>query len=443
MPADIAATDYGSNVMHDRYDDTDVLVVGGGTAGFGAAIAAGRHGLHVTLLETTSKIGGVMAFCPGMPWGGAFPADRIIGGLIEELMERLVALDPPAAERRPCALENFGPEIVYDHDIATLTMFEMLEEAGVRVRLNAAAIHPRMDGERIAEVACYDRHGPFAIRAGIVIDCSGDADISAKAGVPFTLGDTNGNMMAVTISFHMIRVDWRAAFADSDPYFRAYARKGVEDGRLHPDLASLYLMRGFHEGTVFCNSVHVRGVDGTDPQAVGKATQEGRRRCHRLSQFLRAEVPGFENAHMSMLSPTVGVRETRKLEGVYRLTGRDLARGTKFPDGIVSCDNPIDDVMRAEGDMTHDAAIETGAYYTIPFRSLIPAKVTNLMFAGRIISADPVAFASVRGMPQCMAMGQATGTAAALALRTNGTVQSVDPQELIADLARQGINRIG
>ncbi|MGB1148263.1 MAG: FAD-dependent oxidoreductase, partial [Alphaproteobacteria bacterium] len=258
--------------MDARIETTDVLVIGGGTAGFGAAVAAGRKGLSVILLEATSKVGGVMAFCPGMPWGGGYPVDQIVGGLIEELTERLASMDPPAAEKRPCTLENFGPEIIYDHDIATLTMFEMLEEAGVRLRLNATALAPSMQGEVIEAVSCFDRNGAFTVRPRMVIDCSGDADISAKAGVPYVLGDASGNMMAVTISFHMVGVDWARAFAGGDPYFSEYAETGVAEGRLHPDLAKLYLMKGFHDGTVFCNSVHVRGVDGTDPVAVGKAT---------------------------------------------------------------------------------------------------------------------------------------------------------------------------
>lgn len=426
-----------------QIEEADVLVIGGGTAGFGAAIAAGRQGLNITLLEATTKIGGVMAFCPGMPWGGGFPVDQIIGGILEELTARLEAMTPPAAVKRPCTLENFGPEIIYDHDIATLTMFEMLEEAGVKVRLNATAVEPQMEGNQIKAVRCFDRNGAFVIAPKMIIDCSGDGDISAKAGVPFVLGDESGNMMAVTISFHMIGVDWDQAFAHPDPYFTTYAAKGIAEDRLHPNLAKLYLMKGFHQGTVFCNSVHVRGVDGTDPVAVGKATQEGRRRCLQLAQFLQSDVPGFENAHMAMLSPTVGVRETRKLQGVIRVTGADLARATKFPDGIVSCDNPIDDVMRSDGSMTHDAAIEKGSYYTLPFRALIPEVVENLMFAGRIISADTTAFASVRGMPQCMAMGQATGTAAALALENGCPVKEIDTNHLVAELTQQGINRLG
>ena len=379
----------------------DVLVVGGGTAGFGAAVAAGRLGLDVMLIEASSKVGGVMAFCPGMPWGAAYPAGRSVGGLIAELAGRLYAMDPPMAERRPCALQNFGPEIQYDHEAATLTMFEMLEEAGVRAHLNTTAIAPIMAGPRIEAVEYFDRHGAHRVRAKIVIDCSGDGDISAKAGVPYDLGDGSGNMMGVTLSFLMEDADWARVFAGNDPYFGRLAEKVIAGGLLHPDLHQLYLMKGFHRDTVFCNSVVIRGVDGTDPRAVARATQEARRRCHRLAGFLRAEVPGFEAARMTSLGPTVGVRETRKLEGMYRVTGADLARATKFEDGIVACDNPVDDVMRGAA-MTHDAIVGKGAWYTIPFRALVPKAIENLMFAGRIISADATAFASVRGMPQCM-----------------------------------------
>lgn len=428
--------------MSERAWTADVLVVGGGTAGFGAAVAAARQGLDVRLIEATGKVGGVMAFCPGMPWGAAYPNDRIIGGIMEELAGRLFAMTPVAAEKRPCTLANFGPEILYDHDLATLTMFEMLEEAGVQVHLNTTALAPHMAGNRVAAVEVFDRHGAHLIEAGMVIDCSGDGDISARAGVPYTLGDDSGNLMGVTLSFHMVGADWDRVFSEDDPYFTRYAAMGIAQGRLHPDLAQLYMMKGFHRDTVFCNSVVIRGVDGTDARAVAAATQEGRRRCRQLAEFLRADVPGFEAARMMYLGPTVGVRETRRLEGMYRVTGADLAAATQFEDGIVCCDNPVDDVMRGAR-MTHDAIVGQGAYYTIPFRSLVPRDIGNLMFAGRIICADPVAFASVRGMPQCMAMGQATGTAAALALRDRVPIQEVDHLELVANLQAQGVRGIG
>lgn len=421
----------------------DVLVIGGGTAGFGAALAAGRAGLRVRLIEAGSKIGGVMAFCPGMPWGAGLPVGRSIGGIFGELTARLSAMEPPAAELRPSVLENFGIEVIYDHETAVFTMFQMLEDAGVDVHLGTIATSPVMDGARIAAVECTDRRGPFTIRAAMVIDCSGDGDIAAKAGVPYTLGDAQGNMMGVTLSFMMTGADWARVFAHDDPYFQREAAEGIAAGRLHPDLAKLYLMRGLHPGSVFCNSVHIRGVDGTDPGQVSRATQEGRRRCHQLADFLRQSVPGFEQARMSDLGPTVGVRETRRLEALYRITADDLAGATKFADGVVACDNPIDDVMRGQGAMIHDAIVGPGDYYTIPFRALVPRKLENLLFAGRLVCADPVAFASVRGMPQCMAMGQAVGTAAAQALAQAVPVQALDLPGLITALGAQGMNGIG
>jgi hypothetical protein len=421
----------------------DVLVIGGGTAGFGAALGAARSGAKVRLIEGTSKIGGVMAFCPGMPWGGGYPTGRSIGGAFGQLTDMLLAMVPPMAEVRASTLENFGYEVIYDHEAAVFAMFQMLEDGGVEVHLNTFAGAPVVDGGRIAAVECVDRTGPMVIEAGMVIDCSGDGDTSARAGVPYVVGDGRGNMMGVTLSFAMVGANWARVFAKGDPYFEEEAAFGVAQGLIHPDLAKLYLMKGFHPDTVFCNSVHIRGVDGTDPQAVARATQEGRRRCHALARFLIAHVPGFEQARMSGLGPTVGVRETRKLEAVHRILASDLRTGAKPADGIVACDNPIDDVMRGDEAMTHDAIVAKGDYYTIPFRAMVPERLQNLLFAGRLVCADPAAFASVRGMPQCMAMGQAAGTAAAMALADGVSVQALDPQCVVAALAAQGMRGIG
>jgi hypothetical protein len=426
-----------------RHLRTDVLVIGGGTAGFGAALGAARAGASVRLIEGTSKIGGVMAFCPGMPWGGGYPIGRSIGGVFGELTDQLLAMDPPMAEVRPSALENFGAEVIYDHEAAVFAMFQMLEDAGVEVHLNTFAGAPVLDGGRIARIECTDRTGPMVIEAGMVIDASGDGDTSARAGVPFMVGDGRGNMMGVTLSFSMAGADWARVFAKGDPYFEEEAAAGIAAGLIHPDLAKLYLMKGFHRDTVFCNSVHIRGVDGTDPQAVARATQEGRRRCHQLARFLVSHVPGFETARMSELGPTVGVRETRKLEAVHRILAQDLRAGAKPDDGIVACDNPIDDVMRGDADMTHDAIVAEGDYYTIPFRAMVPEAPVNLAFAGRLVCADPAAFASVRGMPQCMAMGQAAGTAAAIALAEGLALQALDPARVVAALKAQGMRGIG
>ncbi len=398
-----------------------------------------RHALSCDVLV----VGGVMAFCPGMPWGGGYPLGRSIGGVFAELTDRLCAMTPPAAELRTCALENFGPELQYDHEMATLTMFDMLAEAGVHLHLGCFTGNPALENDRITAVECNDRRGPFTICPRMVIDCSGDGDLSARSGVSYTVGDGAGNMMAVTLSFHMVGADTERVFAEGDPYFRRHAAQGISEGKLHPDLAKLYLMRGFHPDSVFCNTVAIRGVDGTDPDAVSRATQEGRRRCVQVARFLIENVPGFEHAQMWGIGPTVGVRETRKLEAVYRVSADDLAQSRRFEDGIVACDNPIDDVMRTTAEMTHEAAVAQGEYYTIPLRSMIPRQVKNLLFAGRLICADPVAFASVRGMPQCMAMGQACGVAAAQTLAQGCAVQEVDAAPVISKLLAQGMRGIG
>jgi hypothetical protein len=138
-----------------------------------------------------------------------------------------------------------------------------------------------------------------------------------------------------------------------------------------------------------------------------------------------------------------GVRETRKLEAVHRILARDLSAGAKPADGIVCCDNPIDDVMRSDAAMTHDAIVAEGDFYTIPFRAMVPESIVNLLFAGRLVCADPAAFASVRGMPPCMAMGQAAGTAAAMALAGGLPVQALDHSAIVASLAAQGMRGIG
>lgn len=230
----------------------------------------------------------------------------------------------------------------------------------MKTRLNVAALTPTFYGARIESAECYDRNGAYTVNPKIVIDCSGDGDVSAKAGVPYALDDESDNMMAVAISFHMIGVDWDQVFVHPDPYFSNFVQECVAQGRLQTDPAKFYLMKGFHEGTAFCNSIHVRGVDGTEPVAVGAATQEGRWCWHQLFQFLRQDVPGFANAHISLSPPIVGVRETLKLEG--GIASRSLtSRATKIADGIVSCDNLIDVTQRSEAVRSHDAAIEKGS----------------------------------------------------------------------------------
>ncbi len=421
--------------------DSDVAVVGGGPAGFGAAVAASRKGLNVCLLESSDIIGGIMAKCPGMPIGAAYPNGKPIGGVLDEFLNRLYKMNPPAAEKRECRLVEFGPEVFYDHEIATYTLFQMVEEAGVHLLLNATAIEPIMDENRVTGVFYYDQCGKQAVYTKVLIDCSGDGHIAAKAGVPFGKGDeVKGQMMGVSLTFFMANVDVDKIEEYDDPFFSKYAEKGIRSGRLHEDLHKIYWFPGFHHNTIFFNSVHIKDVDGTKPLDVIKASIEARKRVRQLASFFKEEIHGFEESHVETMGPTVGVRETRRFEGLYQLTKEDIFAGKKFSDGVVCCDNAVDIVHRGSNFSELISVIERGIYYQVPYRCMVPKNIENLLFAGRCISADSAALASMRGMATCMGLGQAAGIAATKSIENKKKIQNIDYEELILELKRQGVN---
>lgn len=188
--------------------NAEVVVIGAGMAGLGTAIEAARNGLNVLLVESTSGIGGVMAQCPGMPLGAAFPCGKSVGGLLEEFAGKLINMSPPAAEIRPCILQEFGPEIFYDHEVAIALLCQMLDQAKVNLLLNTAAIEPVLDNHHLVQLQCSNRYDSITITGKVFIDCSGDGDLTAKAGVPFQLGNDHGHMMGESMTFIMDNVNW-------------------------------------------------------------------------------------------------------------------------------------------------------------------------------------------------------------------------------------------
>lgn len=420
---------------------TDIAIFGAGPAGIAAAWQAGKDGKNVILVEATDRIGGVMGSCPGMMLGAGYPLGHSIGGFFEEFVNRMYTANPPIAERRACSLENFGDEVVYYSEYGLTILYDMLEEAGVTLLVSSIPEKVLVEENEIKGVECLNSHERFLVEAEMYLDCTGNGEIGYRAGVPYSKGNEEGLMMGASLTFMMENVDWDKAFEDTtDPYIEKYAAKGIEEGKIHKSIPQIYMLKGFKKGSVFFNTVTVTGVDGTDPKSVLKGTVIARKRALELARFMKEEVPGYENAFVSGIGPSIGIRETRRLEGMYSVTYEDVALATKFKDGIVACDNPLDEVFRDENTThySHEAALKEG-YYTIPFRALVPRKVMNLMFAGRCMSVDVKAFASVRGMPQCMLMGQAIAVAAVEAIENKCTVQEVSGERINNKMKHLGV----
>lgn len=427
-----------------RQYDADVVVFGAGPAGIAAAYQAGKDGKKVYLVDIATKVGGVMSTCPGMMLGAGYPLKKTIGGFFEEFTQRMYNMEPPVARRHICTLENFGDEVVYDHEYGISTIYEMLQEANVNLLMKHIPLNVIMDGKTIKSVELATTEGISLISSKTFIDCTGNGDIADKAGVPSQLGNDEGLMMGATLTFGLENVDWDKAFENSaDPYFEEYAKRGIAEGKIDKSIPQIYMIKGFRDGTVFFNTVTVTGVDGTDPTSITQGTCLARRRVFELAKFCKEEMPGFENSHVAFVGPMLGIRETRKLEGMYKLTYNDIFKQTKFDDGIVACDNPLDEVFRDENTThySHEAALEQG-YYTIPLRALIAKDVKNLLFAGRDMSVDAKAFASVRGMPQCMLMGQAVAVAAVQSIEDDCAVQDVDSKKVVNRMVELGVNGI-
>jgi hypothetical protein len=432
---------------YNRIIKADVMVAGAGTAGLCAAIQAGREGCKVVLVEMTDRLGGIMSTCQGMPLGCGYVCCKSAGGLYKEYAERLLAYDPPAAYLRIMPRKDFGWDYYYNQDIAMHTFFEMLEEANVHVLLNAITGDVHKKDERITGVEYHDMTGTNLIEAKVYIDCTGNGDVAFRAGVPYDQGNDKGEFMTYTMSFIIGNADPKKVIDPEDGENGYLDTKDlVAQGIVAPECGRLQFSRMVEPGRFFVNFLRERGVNGLDPDDMVKRSNEARRKIIKIYEYVRKNVPGFENSYLDGVGSLLGVRDTRRFEGMHRLTEQEVRNGEKFnASGICCCDNPIDEVGRAKkGEIKYiHLGTRNQFYYRIPFGCLVPQKVKNLMFAGKLFSSDPMAQASARGMGTCMLMGQATGLAAGIALHKNVTVQDVIPLEVVKGMQQCGVVGIG
>jgi hypothetical protein len=258
-----------------------------------------------------------------------------------------------------------------------------------------------------------------------------------RSGVPFEKGDAGGCLQGPTYVFDMAGVDIERANA-ALPEIRPLMEEGVRVGDWSlPRISGSYSPLP-QPGTVHANMTRVYLTDATDPDSLTRADIEGRRLTLLYAAFLRARVPGFERAYLAGLPPQIGIRETRRIEGEYVLTGEDVLGARTFGDGICLAAWPIE-LHDPAGPDTVRRHLEGDQTYQIPYRSLVPLRVEQLLVAGRCLSSTREGNGSARVMAYAMAMGQAAGTAAALALEAGVTVRQVRPEVLRADLEQRDV----
>lgn len=420
--------------------EVEVLVVGGGPAGFSAAVNAARKGAKTMLVEQTGAVGGIATSGLMSHWTG-----NTQGGFYEEILDRSADTNPPNSGS---LAEPFSSEYLrraINPERLKTVMLEMLNEAGVVLQLYTFSCGAVMDGSRIKGVITESKSGREAILSKIVIDASGDGDIAAKAGVPFTLGrESDGRMQPATLMFKVAGVDLRrAVFAGSFEDTAELPKGDLQTlGRKHIPYPAghVLLYPTALPGVVTCNMTNCIEIDGTKAEELTRAEFVCRSQMEPIVRFLREYVPGYENCFIISSAALMGIRETRHFEGEYTITEQDILSARKFDDWAVAKAHFNFDVHN----LTGAGLDETGCQknfkqpegYTIPYRCFIPKKVENLFLTGRNISGTHMAHSNFRVMPICANMGQAVGIAAALCVKKGVAPRMLDVKELQAEIGR-------
>lgn len=437
--------------------ETDVLVIGGGPAGIGAAVAAARTGARTLLVERYGFLGGNATASLVGPFMTSFSNDgkrQIIGGVFDELVRRMEELGGaihPQKVRGGTAESGyiaFGHDHVtpFDPEVLKVVAADMVVEAGGALLLHTSFVDPVMEDGAVHGAIVHNKAGLQVVRAAQVVDCSADADVAYRAGAPTTKGrESDGKMQPMTMFFIIEDVDDAAV----DAYVAAHPE---DEGKLFHSLVEAAKARGAfpiprdkigiyrtpEAGVWRVNTTRLLGLDGTHPDDLTRAEIEGRKQVFALLQFMRASCPGLDQVKLREIAAQIGVRETRRIIGEYVLTAEDLASGRRFEDVIALAGYPVDihPVDGSGSGLRTDLA--TADVYEVPYRSLVPLQVEDLLVAGRCLSATHEAAGAVRVMPPCFAMGQAAGTAAALAAERGRSPRRLDVLELQAELRKQG-----
>ena len=440
----------------DVVHQTDVLVVGSGPGGLSAALAAARAGARTTLLDRYGCFGGNMTQV-GVEAIGWYRHEQTVEGygIGRELEDRAAAMGAANPESQSLSQGIDGERFKWVADV-------LVEEAGITPLLHRLAVQPIVDGGVIRGVITESKSGREAIIADRVVDATGDADMAARAGAPVRKTPRE-EMLAASVMFSMTGVNKRrfldAVKADPQTYrdWAGNAEWDIETTGKEDELYSPFLRKPFKRavdagliprklttlagtwGTItdagdltYLNLIHLAEIDGTSADDLARGEIEGRRQAMHAIKALREYMPGCEDAKLRNFGMTIGIRDTRKIDALYNLTGDDVREQGRFEDSIGIFPEFID----GYGILILPT---TGRYYHVPYRSLVPQGVGHLIVAGRSTGGDKVSHASTRNMMCCTVSGQGAGVAAAVSLRVGQSFDRLDVGKVQDELRRQGV----
>ena len=419
----------------------DVIIIGGGPAGCASAWSAARCGAKTLLLESSGALGGMATMGLVTSWAPFSDKEKMIyRGFAKTVFEKSRDAMPNVAKD---ALDwvPLSPEalkVIYD---------EELKAVNVDVEFFATAVGVEMNGETIEKIYVAKKDGVHEYRAKVFIDCTGDANIAAFAGVPFEKGSSDGELQPATLCFIIANINTEAlknvnlyGYSENSPI------QQIIESDEYPLITQSHLCVDYlADGIISFNAGHIFDSDGTDPRCVSDAIMRGRRLAEEYHRAFRDVMPeAFGKSFLIATAPLLGIRETRRIQGKYVFTVNDYLQRRSFEDEIsrncyyIDLHQSHSASELPELDTQYLSLYQAGESHGIPYRCLVPLNTKNLLVAGRAISSDRLSNASLRVMPNCLTTGEAAGIGAYLACKNNVDVADVDIYELRKILKENG-----